>query len=278
MARLTLGETWLEYDLHGGSGPRVLWIMGMGATREAWRGQVAAFQHTHQQLTFDNPGIGGSGPIQGRLSVPGMAQDALLLMDHVGWESAHVVGVSLGGMVAQELALGARERVLSLSLLTTHGGGRGLEPLPPAGGLVLFLRQRFAVMRGQTKQSERLLMELLFPPEALNGPAGQEAAEALGSVFAGRDRMDALQAQTWAAVRHDTARRLHELEGIRTLVVRSVQDRLVSPAAQAKLHARIPGAELFDLDEAGHGALSQCRDAINERLREHFGTAAGAVD
>ncbi len=270
MARATIDDSWLEYDLHGEVGPRVLWIMGMGASREAWKGQTEAFPD-HQQLTFDNPGISGSGPIRGRLSIRGMARGAVRLLDHVGWESAHVVGVSLGGMIAQELALAARERVSSLSLLTTHAGGRGPGPLPPPGGISLFVRQRLAVMRGQTERRERLLLELLFPPEVLDGPIGQRAAEGLGSVFAGQDRVDALQAQTWAAIRHDTSRRLHQLEGLRTLVVRSAADRLVSPRAQSALHRGIPGAELLDLQGVGHGALSQAKDEINARLRQHFG-------
>ena len=270
MPRATIDDSWLEYDLRGDAGPRVLWIMGMGASREAWNGQLEAFPD-HQLLTFDNPGIGGSGPIRGRLSIRGMARDAARLLDHVGWESAHVVGVSLGGMIAQELALAARQRVLSLSLLTTHAGGRGPGPLPPAGGLALFLRQRIAVMRGQSKRSERLLLELLFPPEVLDGAVGQRAAAGLGSVFAGKDRIDALQAQTWAAIRHDTARRLHQLQGLRTLVVRSAADRLVSPRAQAALHRGIPGADLLDLPGVGHGAVSQAKDEIHDRFREHFG-------
>lgn len=268
MPRAPNGASWLEYELHGDSGPRVLMIMGMGATRQAWEGQIEALSGDHQLLTFDNPGIGGSGPIHGRLSVPSMAQGALRLLDHVGWDAAHVVGISLGGMVAQELALAAQERVQTLTLLTTHAGGRGLGPLPPSDGLVLFVRQRIATMRGDRALQQRLLLELLFPREVLDSPVGQRAAERIGAVFAGRDRVGALQAQTWAAIRHDTRRRLHRLEGLKTLVVRSEQDRLVSPRAQAVLHRSIPGAQLMNLPDAGHGALSQYREEINARLRQ----------
>lgn len=273
IGRANTGGSWLEYERHGERGPRVLLVMGMGASRLGWRGQVEDLGGDHQLLTFDNPGIGGSGPIRGSLSIRGMAEDTLRLLDHVGWERTHIVGISLGGMIAQELALAARDRVESLSLLTTHAGSRALGlPLPPADGLSLFVRQRVATMRGDRERHKRLLLELLFPAEVLDGPVGRRAADHIGTVFAGRDNVGTLQAQTWAAMRHDTKRRLRSLEGLRTLVVRSGRDRLISPAAQADLHRRIPGAELLNLPDAGHGALSQCREVINTRLRDWFAT------
>ena len=270
MPRAETERSWLEYELHGSSGPPVVMIMGMGATRVGWRGQVEALSGTHQLLTFDNPGIGGSGPIAGRLSIRSMARDTLRLLDHVGWRQAHVVGISLGGMVAQELALAARERVRSLTLLTTHAGSRGPGPFPPAGGLSLFVRQRIATMRGDNERQKRLLLELLFPPEVLAGPVGRTAAEHIGTVFAGKEQVDVLQAQTWAAMRHHTRSRLHRLDGLKTLVVRSARDRLISPRAQSVLHASIPGADLMNLVDAGHGALSQCKAEINARLAAHI--------
>jgi 3-oxoadipate enol-lactonase len=271
MPRAAVGSSWLDYTLHGGGEP-VLMIMGMGATQAAWAGQVDLLQRDHQLLTFDNRGMGESGPIEGRLSMRSMARDALSVLDHAGWETAHVVGISMGGMIAQELALMAQPRLRSLSLLTTHGGGRGLRPLPTARGLGLFVRQRVAVLRDDPRRTE-LLLELLFPPEVLAGPIGQATSERIDSVFGGKHSAATLQAQTVASTLHHTLPRLRGLQGLPTLVVRSARDLLVHPKAQARLHRAIPDAKLLNLQDAGHGALAQCADEIADALRGHIAEA-----
>lgn len=273
MHRAPRGGTWLEYELHGAGEP-VLMIMGLGTTRAAWQGLVERLDQDHRLLAFDNLGTGGSGPIEGRLTMASMADDALAVMDHAGWSTAHVVGISLGGMIAQELALRARERVRSLTLLTTHAGGRGPGPLPPLAGLLLFVRQRLATMRGDDDLRMDLLMRLLFPPEVLPQAMAELDREQMTQAFAGRDIMDTLQAQTRAVTAHHTRSRLGALEGLPTLVVRSAKDLLVHPRAQTALHRAIPGAKLLDLKDAGHGALAQCPDEIAARLREHIGDAS----
>ena len=272
MARAPVGGSWLEYDLHGQGAP-VLMIMGMGATRGAWQGQIELLERDHRLLTFDNRGVGGSGPMEGGLSMRGMAADALAVLDHAGWDRAHVVGISMGGMVAQELALRSRGRLQSLSLLTTHAGSRGLGPFPTAKGLGLFVRQRLATMRGDDDARVLLLLQLLYPPDVLDGPVGQKTREHVGAIFSGKGSVDVLQAQTVAATRHHTRRRLGALEGLPPLVVRSEQDLLVHPAAQGRLHRAIPGARLLNLPAAGHGALAQCGEEIAQALREHIAGA-----
>lgn len=268
MLRAPLGSSWLEYELIGDGAP-VLLIMGMGATRAAWQGQVEALRGGHQLLTFDNRGIGGSGPLQGRISIRSMAQDTLALLDHVGWERAHVVGISLGGMIAQELSLAAKDRVRSLTLITTHAGSRGPGPFPTPRGLSLFTRQRIATMRGDDHNRVELLLRLLFPPSVLAGEVGDRARAHIGDVFAGKQKMSVLQAQTVAAQLHHTRTRLKQLEGLSTLVIRSARDELVHPKAQSRLHRAIPGARLLDLHDAGHGALAQYGAEIAQAIADH---------
>lgn len=273
MQRVAIGGSWLEYDLHG-EGEPVLMIMGMGTTRDAWQGQIDLLGRDHRLLTFDNRGMGGSGPIEGRLTMRSMADDALAVMDDAGWDSAHVVGISMGGMIAQELALAARPRVRSLALLTTHAGGRGPGPLPPLAGLGLFVRQRLATIRGDDHLRVELLLRLLYPPEVLAGPLGAQSREHMDTVFAGQSEARALQAQTRATTWFHARSRLGALEGLPTLVVRSAKDLLIRPKAQTELHRLIPGARLLDLHDAGHGALAQCPDEIATALREHMAGAA----
>jgi pimeloyl-ACP methyl ester carboxylesterase len=272
MPRAPFQTSWLHYDLHG-DGPPVILVMGLGAGRAAWDGQVQRLAADHRLMVFDNPGMGDSGPIEGRLSIRSMAKGVFALMDHVGWESAHVVGISMGGMIAQEAALLDRERVRSLSLLTTHAGSRGPGPLPTSRGLLLFVRQRLASLRGDERRRVELLLQLLFPPDFLAGPAGAQIRSGIGGVFGGKMQLATLNAQTMAVTRHAARHRLHELEGLPTLVVRSVDDLLVHPRAQARLHAAIPGARLVNLKGAGHGALAQFPDAIAQAVRAHIAAA-----
>ncbi len=108
-----------------GEGPPVVFIQGVAVHGGGWRPQVEALSQRHACLTFDNRGMGRSQPRgDAKVSVEAMAEDTLRIMDAQGWASAHLVGHSLGGVVALHVALTARERVRSLALLCTFARGR----------------------------------------------------------------------------------------------------------------------------------------------------------
>ena len=98
-------------------------IQGVGVCGSAWLPQVRQLSSEFQCLTLDNRGMGGSQPIGRRLTVDQMARDTLAVMSHIGWRSAHIVGHSLGGPIAMQMALLDSARVRSLSLLCTVGRG-----------------------------------------------------------------------------------------------------------------------------------------------------------
>src|ERR1043165_2031505 len=100
----------LSYQLLG-SGPPVLLIQGVGVHGSGWSPQVSPLSKNFQCLSFDNRGIGLSQPATRKLTVDQMAEDARALMDAQGWHSAHVVGHSLGGLIALNLALGNPRRI-----------------------------------------------------------------------------------------------------------------------------------------------------------------------
>src|SRR4051812_4224163 len=106
-----------------GSGEPVVFIQGVGVHGSGWGPQVEAFSATYRCISFDNRGIGGSQPAGMRITVEQMAADTLAVMDDAGIGSAHIVGHSLGGLVAQQIALQNRERVKSLALLCTTARG-----------------------------------------------------------------------------------------------------------------------------------------------------------
>src|ERR1700742_1185159 len=111
-----------------GDGPAVLLVMGLGLPGDAWWRTVPVLARTYRVITFDNRGSGRAERAEGPLTIAGMAADAVSVLDAAGVPRAHVYGMSMGGMIAQELALGFPERVGSLVLGATAPGGRAATP------------------------------------------------------------------------------------------------------------------------------------------------------
>src|SRR5262245_65021527 len=102
MSSSRIGEIEIYYEEHG-SGDPLLLIMGLAADSQAWVFQLPAFAERFRTIAFDNRGVGRSSKPAGPYSIHQMADEAAALLDHLGIESAHVIGVSMGGMIAQEL-------------------------------------------------------------------------------------------------------------------------------------------------------------------------------
>ena len=137
--------------VRSGDGPGVLFIQGVGVVGEGWRPQVDALSRHFTCISFDNRGIGASLLEDGALSIDAMAGDAIAIMDAEGIDRFHVVGHSMGGVIAQAVALQAPTRVRTLSLLCTFARGRDATALSwPM--LVMGLRTRIGTraMRRRT--------------------------------------------------------------------------------------------------------------------------------
>jgi 3-oxoadipate enol-lactonase len=197
-----------------------------------------------------------------------MARDAARVMDDLGWERAHLVGVSMGGMVAQELALLHPSRFMSLTLIATQAGGP-TGWVPPGDGLRTFA-QAFAGGGGRLAA----LQKLLYPPEFVASMDADKMREQLAVRFGRPAPRATVLGQISAVVRHDTRARLARLR-LPCLVVRPGQDRLVEPSRSDALAELVPGAQLVELADAGHGVTFQCAEALNAMLLSHFAAAEG---
>ena len=124
-----------------GDGPPILFIMGFLARSDAWRQQIISLSERWRCIIFDNRGVGESADARPAASMQELAEDALAVLNHAGCARAHIVGISMGGMIAQRLTLMAPERVQSLALLVTHPGGF-FRALPPLRSWPDFLRAR----------------------------------------------------------------------------------------------------------------------------------------
>ena len=260
-----LPDARVSYDTAGDRGSPVLLVMGFGVPGSMWMNQVAALARRHRVAWFDNVGAGGETKGRTLLRMRDLAAHARAVLDALGWDDAHVVGVSMGGMIAQELALSSNARVRSLSLIATHAGGwRNI--LPPPASLYLFARGFLGPRGGRARALERLI----FPDEYLRTVDLAPLRAALrDQVVAAAPAWDRLR-QLAAVFGHRAAHRLHQLSGTPTLVVKASKDRLIRPREHHRLHELIPGSRLVELAEAGHAVLHQCAHAVNQALLDHF--------
>ena len=264
--RLKRGDVELHYDLQG-KGEPVLFIQGIGVAGTGWHPQVEELSERWQTLTYDNRGLGRSVPCSGSITVEAMAADAQALMDAAGWESAHVVGHSMGGAIAQQLALDAPHRVRSLVLMCTFARGPDGTRLTPR---LLWLGLRTRI--GTPRMRRNAFLELLWPKAALREMDRTALAEQMARLI-GRDLAESppiIDVQLRALGSHDLQARLPELAGIPTLVMTAESDPIAREPTGRALAAAVPGAVFELVKNASHALPIQHPAQVNQRLEQHW--------
>jgi pimeloyl-ACP methyl ester carboxylesterase len=217
---------------------------------------VPALAERYRVLWFDNRGIGESDKPEGPYTAKLMAGDALQVLDEAGVERAHVLGASLGGMIAQEVAAGTPERVDKLVLCCTTPGGAATVPmpdvtmqlfaeapsLPPEVALRRFVENALAADASAELIQELYERRVANPPD----PAGWQAQAAAGLTFEGVDAVITAP----------------------TLIVTGTEDNVVDPHNSDVLAGRIAGAELQRIDNAGHLFFWEQPDAFVRIISE----------
>ncbi len=235
---------------------------------------MEALAERYTCLSFDNRGMGQSQPAGARITVEQMTEDAAALLDAEGWGPAHVIGHSLGGLVALHLALTTRERVRSLSLLCTFANGRNAAPLT-LEMMLLGLRSRI----GPRRARRRAFLRIIMPPQAIALAGSELLAERLAPLF-GHDLADQppIVSKQLAAMRaYDARPRLGELADVPTLVVSAEHDPIAPPRLGQALAAGISGARFVEIPDASHGVPIHPPDKINALLLDHLAAASKAT-
>ena len=250
-----------------GSGPALLLVQGVGVQGDAWTPQTADLARDFTCVTFDNRGMARSQPPGAPITVEQMARDALAILDAAGLSQAHVVGHSLGGVVALQLAITARPRVRSLALLCTFSGGKTAAPPSPR---MLWLGARTRI--GTRQMRRHSFLRLVMPP----GPIAdaQQLGDRIGTLF-GHDLADQpsiVSAQLRALRQSDTSTRLHQLAGLRVVIMSGRHDPIAPPSAGRALAAAIPGAHYLEVSDASHGLPISHAALTNAALRDHLGS------
>jgi 3-oxoadipate enol-lactonase len=232
-------NTSIDYDVHG-EGPPMLLIGGLGFGRWAWFRQVPAFSRHFRTITFD---ARGERDLKG--GVADLAADAVALLEHLRVKKVHVLGTSLGGFVAQELALLRPDLVDRLILVCTSYGREGPETMSPWAladmiGLPSLNAER-AVRRGLEAATS----------DAYRAERPEEFEQIVRWRLADSPSLSAYYKQVRAGARFDVSRDVGHITSP-TLVIHGAEDRYVPVANAVALAEEIPGARLRVLDDAGH--------------------------
>lgn len=246
-----------RYYQETGSGDPLLLINGLGGTSISWEPFLPALAPRFRVITSDNRGVGRSDAPPGPYTTRQMADDAAALLGHLGVECAHVVATSMGGMIAQELALGHPKLIDRLVLNATYARPRS-SIIDPWISFVVQMKERV-----DEKANQIGWLPWLYTPAFLADP------ERVETVLAWRDPYPApahgIAAQAEAARRHDA---LERLPGIiaPTLVLVGPEDVVTPVYYSRELAAAIPKARLQVLERGGHSALWEDPEAGADAL------------
>jgi pimeloyl-ACP methyl ester carboxylesterase len=248
----------IYHEFHG-EGPRLLFVNGSGATLETTGMMLAPYAARFEVLAFDQRGLGRTSIPEGPYEMADYAADAAALLDHVGWDRCRAVGISFGGMVAQEFAVTHPERVERLALVCTSPGGdfasyplheldgKSEEELLALGATLL--DTRFTPEYLAEHETDRMIAEMV---------AARRANPSSGEVRRGE------QAQLDARSRLDVIDRLGRITSP-TLVASGRYDGIAPVDNGEAIAARVPGAELR-VYEGGHMFFIQDPTALPEIL------------
>jgi pimeloyl-ACP methyl ester carboxylesterase len=276
MPHATVGDHQLYYEEHG-SGDALLCIMGFATDLTGWLMQVPVFANRYRTIVFDNRGVGRSAKPPGPYTIHEMADDAVGILDTLDIERAHVLGLSMGGMIAQEVALRHPQRVRGLVLAATFP-----EPDVATEEQRKFI---FTQMGGSITEAGEMkidfsamnpllifqhMLPLVFTPKFIETDLPKLMQMFSGAIQWGFS-FEAIMGQMQAIMGHRTTDRLHQI-GAPTLVLTGDADRLISPANSEVLAQSIPGARLVRVPGGSHGFNLEMPAAFDAAVLDFLAT------
>lgn len=234
------------HHVRRGAGEPLLLVQGMSGTHLSWGEEfLELLAGRFDAIAFDHRGTGCSPRAEAPFRIADLADDAAGLLDELGIDRAHVLGVSMGGMVAQELALRHPRRVRTLALGCTYAGGPQGRLTDPATLAELADSWR----SGDREESLRTAWHINAGPRL----AADEAAFAAfrESVLARPVALAVIMLQVQAIAAHDTSERLADIAAP-TLVIHGSEDRMLDVSNGEAIAAAVPGARLERLEGTGH--------------------------
>jgi len=253
MPLASLNGIHISYQVEGQGEPLVM-IMGFTASRIGWIPQRRFFRKYLRIITFDNRGAGKSDKPPGPYSTRMMADDTVKLMDVLGIEKAHIMGLSMGGMITQELAINYPQRVMKLVLASTYArqdetSGDTLE------------QAEFLHVAPEKKASA--LIGLAFNKPFYRFTFGLLAG--FQTRFIGASGRVGIAGQSEACLKHDTLDRLSSITAP-TLVIVGTGDRIIKPVSSEVIARKIPNAKLVKVEGASHYFSFEMKNVFNREV------------
>lgn len=250
----------MYYEAAGEGTPLVL-LHGLGSSCQDWPLQMADFSRRYYVIAPDCRGHGGSEKPPGPYSIGLFAQDVATLLTHLGASRFHVLGISMGGLVAQQLALDSGERVKSLVLVNTFSH----FDLSGIGGLVALLRRAFVLRVFSMARIGQFVGKQLFPrPE-------QEILRKLAAQRWAQNDKAAYQAASLAIWRFNVTQRLREIY-CPTLIIVGADDRTVSLAHSEVLMCNIAGSQRVIVPDSTHATPIDQPQTFNQAVFDFLAT------
>jgi 3-oxoadipate enol-lactonase len=252
----------LYYEVHG-SGEPLLLIMGLSLNSKSWFRTMPALKDHYQVIVFDNRGTGLSAKPNISYSIELMAEDAKVILDAAGAETAHIYGISMGGMIAQRLAINHPDRVKSLILGCTTAGG--LNHVQPASDVSMLMLSR-ASTTATPEEMAWATAPILYSPSFIENHHELVAGDI-------QKRIEipilpfAYMLQLQACLSHDTSQEIDQIKAP-TFVIHGDADRLVPYENGVNLANKIPNAEFLTISGAGHIYVTEAQDFVNDRVLE----------
>lgn len=250
-----------QYDIHYldvGEGVPVVLIHGLAGDYSAWANQIQILKDRYRVIAFDNRGAGKSTQVDEPISTQDLAKDTLGLMDHLGIDSAHIVGRSMGGAVAQHMALMSPRRVRSLVLCASFA------ILDPLGRRVLLNMREALEWRMSWADHARHSIQNFVSADFFNSK--QDQVKKIEALIGGETRLPACYIrQNEACQNHDTSNQLNQIKQA-TLIMAGTNDPICSLTATNILSKGINQSETILFDNASHFFLMEQAEKFNQTL------------
>jgi 3-oxoadipate enol-lactonase len=258
----------LYYEVHG-EGEPLLCVMGLSADTLSWTLQLPAWSERFRTIVFDNRDVGQSSEAGGAYEVADMAADTLALADALELDRFHLLGLSMGGAISQEVVLAAPERISTLTLVVTFGGAGAWGRTQGESW-----SKRVAGMSREDRVEELLL--LCLSEQTFENV---EFVDFLRQTLLANPHPQSVQAfvrQLLATSRHEARERLGSLE-LPVHVIGAEHDVLVPVWKSRELAELIPGARLTVIDGAAHGVNLEAAEPFNAAVLDFLAAAAPAA-
>jgi len=259
MPRQRVGDIEIYYEIHGDGPQTLVMIRGLGSNLTAWYEQTPEFACHFRVVVFDNRGAGRTDKPDAPYSIPQMAADTAALMDALKIARAALLGISMGGMIAQEFAIAHQDRLSCLILGCTAFGGKEAVSAAPDVIAALIAGEKANPEQRKVQMRSGFSDDTIANRREIIDKHEKVRAQYLIPAFA-------YQRQIQAVVTHDTSARLNSLR-VPTMVLAGRDDILVPPANSKLIASRIPGAILKELP-GGHLFFTEYPREFNDTVLE----------